>query len=223
MWATAPPNTAAQVEVQCRPSGPGWLLLGAEWGWAPWPASSPPPLLDWHVAWWKTPHLPWRRETYHLLGPWASRSEMLRLSPLCPSCSACPGGLGRRGRWGAINTPEPTLQSSGRGGGPPSQTLKWRHTWPPESKFFLKPVDLLGEVKVASHSLWRHGLYSLWNSPGQNTGVGSLSLLQGIFPAPGPNPGLPHCRQILYQLSHKGSLGNPPWRRGASVVWSCAT
>ena len=43
------------------------------------------------------------------------------------------------------------------------------------------------------------------NSPGQNTGVGSLSLLQGIFPTQGSNPGLSHCRQILYQLSHKGS------------------
>jgi len=40
---------------------------------------------------------------------------------------------------------------------------------------------------------------------GQNTGVGSLSLLQGIFPTQGSNPGLSHCRQILYQLSHKGS------------------
>ena len=47
-----------------------------------------------------------------------------------------------------------------------------------------------------------HGLHSPWNSPGQNTGVGSLSLLQGIFPTQGLNPGLPHCRQILYQLSH---------------------
>ena len=37
-----------------------------------------------------------------------------------------------------------------------------------------------------------------------NTGVGSLSLLQGIFPTQGLNPGLPHCRQILSQLSHKG-------------------
>ena len=44
-----------------------------------------------------------------------------------------------------------------------------------------------------------------WNSPGQNTGVGSLSFLQGIFPTQGSNLGLPHCRQILYQLSHKGS------------------
>ena len=43
------------------------------------------------------------------------------------------------------------------------------------------------------------------NSPGQNTGVGSLSLLQGIFPTQGSNPGLPHCMWILYHLSHKGS------------------
>ena len=48
-------------------------------------------------------------------------------------------------------------------------------------------------------------LYSPWNSLGQNTGVGSLSLLQGIFPTQGWNPCLPHCRPILYQLSHKGS------------------
>ena len=56
-----------------------------------------------------------------------------------------------------------------------------------------------------SNSLWPHGLYSPWNSPGQSTGVGSLSLLQGIFPTQGLNPGLPCCRRILYQLSHKGS------------------
>ena len=52
-----------------------------------------------------------------------------------------------------------------------------------------------------------HGIYNPWNTPGQNTGVGSLSLLQGIFPMQGLNPGLPHCRQILYQLSHKEALG----------------
>ena len=48
-------------------------------------------------------------------------------------------------------------------------------------------------------------IYTLWNSPGQNTGVGSLSLLQGISPTQGLNPGLPHCRWIPYQLSHQGS------------------
>ena len=56
---------------------------------------------------------------------------------------------------------------------------------------------------VMSDSLWPHGLYSPWNSPGQNTGVCTHSLLQGIFTTQGLNPGLPHCRQILYQLSHK--------------------
>ena len=56
-----------------------------------------------------------------------------------------------------------------------------------------------------STSLQPHGLYSPWNCPGQNTGVGSLSFLQGIFPTQRSNPGLLHCRRILYQLSHKGS------------------
>ena len=62
------------------------------------------------------------------------------------------------------------------------------------------------KVKVAqSDSLRPHGLYNPQNSPGQNIGVGSLSLLQGIFPTQGSNPSLPHCRRVLYQLSHKGS------------------
>ena len=56
-----------------------------------------------------------------------------------------------------------------------------------------------------SDSLQPHGLYSPWNSPGQSTGVGSLSFLWGIFRAQGLNPGISHYRQILYQLSHKGS------------------
>ena len=60
------------------------------------------------------------------------------------------------------------------------------------------------------NSLRPHGLQSAsllcpWDFPGKNTGVGSHSLLQGIFPTQGLNPGLPHCRQILYQLNHKGS------------------
>ena len=58
---------------------------------------------------------------------------------------------------------------------------------------------------VMSDSLPPHGLYNPWSSPGQNTGVGSPSLLQGIFPTQGSNPGLLHCRQILYYLSHEGS------------------
>ena len=41
-----------------------------------------------------------------------------------------------------------------------------------------------------------------WDSPGQNTGVGSHSLLRGFSPTQGSNPGLLHCRQILYSLNH---------------------
>jgi len=58
---------------------------------------------------------------------------------------------------------------------------------------------------LVSDSLGPNELCCPWNSPDQNTGVGSLSLLQGIFPTQRLNPGLPHCRLILYQLSHKGS------------------
>ena len=44
-----------------------------------------------------------------------------------------------------------------------------------------------------------------WNFPGKNNGVGCHSLLQGIFPTQGSNPGLLHCRQILYHLSYQGN------------------
>ena len=71
----------------------------------------------------------------------------------------------------------------------------------------LKKVNESKSHSVVSNSLQPHELYSPWNSAGQNTGVGSRSLLQGIFPIQGLNPGLPHCRRILYQLSHQGS----PW------------
>ena len=54
-------------------------------------------------------------------------------------------------------------------------------------------------------SLRPHGLHNPWNSPGQNTGVGSHSLLQGIFPTQESNWGLLYCRQILYLLSYQGS------------------
>ena len=62
-----------------------------------------------------------------------------------------------------------------------------------------------GSCSVVSDSLWFHGLYSPWNSPGQNAAVGSFSLVQGIFPTQGSNLGHPHCWWILYQLSHKGN------------------
>ena len=64
---------------------------------------------------------------------------------------------------------------------------------------------------VVSKPLQPHGLCSPWNCPGENTGVRSLSLHQGIFAIQGSNPGLPHCSCILYQLSHKGSPLGGGW------------
>ena len=73
-----------------------------------------------------------------------------------------------------------------------------------------RPIIVEDKVKSKNHkvvfdSLRPHGLCSPWNSPGQNIGVGSRSLLQGIFPNQRSNPGLPQCKQILYQLSHQES------------------
>ena len=69
--------------------------------------------------------------------------------------------------------------------------------------FFNWVVFLLLKVKVVqSDSFQPPGRYSPWNSPGQNAEVSSRSLLQGIFPNQGSNPGLPYCRPIPYQLSH---------------------
>ena len=77
---------------------------------------------------------------------------------------------------------------------------------------FKKLFEIQVKVKVAwsCPTLRTHGLYSPWNSPGQNTGVGSLSLLLGIFATQGSNPGLPHCSQNLYQLSHSLKLKPTP-------------
>ena len=73
------------------------------------------------------------------------------------------------------------------------------------------------KLKSLSHvqmfvTLWAIGI---GNSPSQNTEVGSLSLLQGIFSTQGSNLGLPHCRWILYQLSHQGSPRILEW-----VAWT---
>ena len=78
---------------------------------------------------------------------------------------------------------------------------------PPIKNLLKKSIQFMWSESrsVVSDSLRPQGLYSPWNSPGQNTGVGSLSPLQGIFPTQGSNPGFPPCGQILYHLSHKGS------------------
>ena len=76
------------------------------------------------------------------------------------------------------------------------------------------------ESHLAMSSLQPHGLYSPWNSPGQNTGVGSLSILQGFFPTQGSNPDLLYCRQILYQLNHQGSPRILEWVACPFSRWS---
>ena len=69
----------------------------------------------------------------------------------------------------------------------------------------LEPEREKESGSVLSDSLQPHRLHRPRNSPGQNTGVGSHSLLQGVFPTQGSNPGLLHCRRALHQLSHQGS------------------
>ena len=64
-----------------------------------------------------------------------------------------------------------------------------------------------------SDSLWPHALQPArflcpWDSPGKNTGVGCHFLLQGIFLTQGSNPGLLHCRKILYHLSYMQILSS---------------
>ena len=75
-------------------------------------------------------------------------------------------------------------------------------------RVFKELCEQTESCSVVFGSLWPHGLYSPWNSPGQNAGMCSCSLLQGIFPTQGLNPGLPHCGWILYQLSHQESPRN---------------
>ena len=75
-------------------------------------------------------------------------------------------------------------------------------------------------LSTVSDSLRPRGLYSPCNSLSKNTGVGSLSLLQGIFPTQGSDPGLPHCGWILYQLSHKNTGVGSSWPRNWTGV-SC--
>ena len=57
------------------------------------------------------------------------------------------------------------------------------------------------------------------DSPVKNTGVGCHTLLQGIFPTQGSNPGPPHCRQIVYHLSHQGSPNIP--KNGCKLLRCC--
>ena len=77
------------------------------------------------------------------------------------------------------------------------------------NSLFLGGVVLLSQsflTLLQPHGLWPTRLLCLGDSPGQNTGVGCHSLLQGIFLTQGLKMGLPHCGQILYHLSHQRKL-----------------
>ena len=111
-------------------------------------------------------------------------------------CSRVPWGTSNRGNWSQgrlSNLPETTQLGS-------------NIIWPQKlHSSFSYRNDL-----YTSESWWNenesHSVMSdSWDSLGQNTGVGSLSHLQGIFPTQGSSPGLPHCKRILYQLSYQGS------------------
>ena len=80
-----------------------------------------------------------------------------------------------------------------------------------EGRVISKVLRVWVKVAQSCPTLWDpvDCIYSPWNSLGQNTGVGSRSLLQGIFPTQGSKQGLPRCRWILCQLSYQGSL--PDW------------
>ena len=119
--------------------------------------------------------------------------------------SARGGGFRYRPRSPLLRCPCPLSRDSGI---PPVKTECV--SWPPDSG--LSQVTCLVQQSesrsVVSDSLLPHGLYPPWSSPGQNTGVGSPSLLQGISPPEGLNLGLPHGRQSLRQLSTGKSGSN---------------
>ena len=91
-------------------------------------------------------------------------------------------------------------------------SLLWEKKWK-ELKVLVAPscLTLCDPMDCSPPGSSVHG-----DSPGKNTGVGCHALLQGIFPTQEPNPGLLHCRQILYHLSQ---LGTP--KKGMAIKYSC--
>ena len=123
-------------------------------------------------------------------------------------------------RWGGIG--DPTHHSSSLHGIFQARVLEWvplpSHKWDlTKLKSFFKEKEN-ESFSVMSNSLQTARLLCPWNSLGHNTGVGSL---QGIFPAQGSNPGLPHCRQILYHLSYQGRKGNHKQKQKTSYRLTC--
>ena len=156
-----------------------------------------PLLTEWHY------HRTSRRNTQILIRFCLRPLQHPHLNPFTPAQQRPPNSTDERQPLGVTMNSTWVRRQSGR----LPRTEQWRS---PEAGVRdrldpLRPRRESESPSVMSSSLQPHGLYSAWNCPGQNTGVGSLSLLQGIFPTQGSNPGLPPCRWILYQLSHKGS------------------
>ena len=89
-----------------------------------------------------------------------------------------------------------------------SWSTHWLYTYICMNRFRFGGLEanIILRSEVKWKSLSRVQLFvTPWNLPGQNTGVGSPFLRQGTFPTQGLNLDLPHCRWILYQLSHRGS------------------
>ena len=112
--------------------------------------------------------------------------------------------------------------------------LSVRDLWNIRSIYILLIRDSEVKRKSLSHirlfatpwTVWATRLICPWNSPGRNTGMGSHSLLQGVFPTQGSDLGLLHCRQIIYHLSHQGSpysklKTHTDWKWGDSKHISC--
>ena len=135
-----------------------------------------------------------------------TRSPAIALASWFPNKSFSLGSTGVDAEpdslWGPL---EGVVQTQG-GQEVPWVPCPWfsHHHWESSGMMLVKE-DESESRSVMLDSLRPRGLYSPWNSLGQNTAVGSLSLLQRIFPAQGLDPGLPQCRWILYQQSHKGS------------------
>ena len=122
-------------------------------------------------------------------------------------------GFSRKEYWGGLSFPSPEDHPN-LGIKPVSPAVGGRFfffffnswaTWEVHRSGYSSQDTESESHSVGSDSLWPHELDSPWNASGQNTGVGSLSLLWGSSPTQGSNPGLPHCRLILYQLSQEGS------------------
>ena len=107
-------------------------------------------------------------------------------------------GFSRQEYWSGLSFPPPGVL--------PNAEIKPESPHCRQILYYLSHQGSSNESRSAvPDSLRPHGLQSPWNSPDQNTTVGSCSLLQGIFPTQGSDPGLLHCRWLLHQLSHKGS------------------